>query len=331
MKRILFVIAIVSIIAIDACKDEHNPAPVPTYTATPAPPDNYSSIGDFFNKNATPMQTFTVSAATGGTFTTPQGTIVSVGANAFMDQSYNPITSGTVTIEFKDFYKKSDMLLNDMPTTYYTGGALKSGGEFFIKAMQGNNVLQLMGAQPIVVNQPFIGAGIDTGMKAMGIFGGTGPAAWNPAPRDTFGVPYDSLTMSLSQYVFSIYQFNAPVDSGSWCNSDNPTFFAAYTQTSLTMIANDSVSVYGTYVFLLFKNLNSMVHVYDYRLNSNGESFPYIYAPIGLPCTVVAVGVKNGTVYSSFTPITISANQTVNFTLSPTTTAAFKAAVQALD
>jgi hypothetical protein len=46
---------------------------------------------------------------------------------------------------------------------------------------------------------------------------------------------------------------------------------------------------------------------------------------------MVAVAVKDGNVYSSFVPITISAAQTVNFTLSPTTTSDFTTAVKALN
>jgi hypothetical protein len=52
---------------------------------------------------------------------------------------------------------------------------------------------------------------------------------------------------------------------------------------------------------------------------------------VGLECTVVAVGVKDKTLYSSFTPITISNNQIVNFTLSSTTTTAFIAQLKLLN
>ncbi|MGP8213998.1 MAG: hypothetical protein ACLQQ4_00400 [Bacteroidia bacterium] len=93
------------------------------------------------------------------------------------------------------------------------------------------------------------------------------------------------------------------------------------------MQETDNPANYNTYVFLVFKNINSMVHVYQ----GTGYTFPYAYAPVGLQCTVVAVGIKGGKVYSSFTPITISANETVNFTLSETTTAQFKTQLKALN
>jgi hypothetical protein len=70
-----------------------------------------------------------------------------------------------------------------------------------------------------------------------------------------------------------------------------------------------------------------MVHVYY----DSYSGFPYNYAPQGLPCTLVALGVKNGTLYSSFVPITITANETVSFTLSKTNTNEFKNQLKALD
>ena len=48
-----------------------------------------------------------------------------------------------------------------------------------------------------------------------------------------------------------------------------------------------------------------MVHVY-----SNGSNFPYAFAPIGLQCTLVAIGEKDGSLYSCFKPITITNNMT---------------------
>ncbi len=69
-----------------------------------------------------------------------------------------------------------------------------------------------------------------------------------------------------------------------------------------------------------------MIHVY-----SNGLNFPYYYAPVGLECTLVAIGVKNGKLYSSFVPLTISSNQSVNFALSAITTDDFVNSLKALD
>jgi hypothetical protein len=200
-----------------------------------------------------------------------------------------------------------------------TGGKpLKSGGEFFIRAKSGGAAVNLAFPNAIKVSQPFNGWPVDSGMTAF--------------KRDTnkvFVAAFDSSSVadSATNYVFSLYSFSAPVDSGTWCNSDNSSYFAAYPQTTITMKGNDSASLYGTAVFLVFHNLNSMVHVY----NGGYSSFPYVFAPVGFQCTVVAVGVdKTGKLYSSFVPITISNNDVVNFSLSATTTAAFETQLAAI-
>ncbi len=325
MKKILLILAIVSIVAIDACKEKHITEPATTTLNT----DNYSSMADFFSKNAMPMQTYTMDAATGITFTTPQGTVVTIAANSFVDNNWNPITSGNVSIEFKDIYKKSDMLLNNMPTSYLNGQPMKSGGEFFIRVKQGNTLLKLSGASPIIVKQPLNGLALDTAMKAMNpvqdTVGTGGKISWYPTPVDTFGHPVDSLTYSLQNYVFKLYQLCSPLDSGTWTNCDH--CFANYTQTSLTLHGTDDVNTYSTNVFITFKDVNTNVSIYGYTNNN----FDYSYAPLTYRGTVVAWGIKDHKLYSSFTPITIGANQTVNFTLTETTTDKFKAAVTALD
>ena len=328
MKNInkLFIIAIALFLILTACKKDSKTTTVPPPTNST---DNYSSVKAFFAANGAAMQTYTVNAITGGSFISPQGTTVTIPPNAFITIANAPVT-GNVTIQFKDIYKKSDMLLSNMPTQLLQGDPLKSGGEFYIKALSNNSAIKLASGKKIAVSQPAsLTGGLDT-INAMQPFIQTPfflcPAQCPPTYAwDTSNTGIVSYYNTIG-YVFNLYQFHAPVDSGTWANSDNATFFSAYQQTQLNIVANDSVNKYGTYVFLLFKNLTSMVHVYNYY-----EMFPYSYAPIGLQCTVVAVGVKNGTLYSAFVPITISANQTIHFTLSPTTTSAFTTQVKTLD
>jgi hypothetical protein len=277
--------------------------------------DNYTSTAAFLAANAVSMQHYSVDATAGGNFTSPQGTKVTVAPNSFLTQTGGAV-SGAVDISFKDIYNKSDMLLSMVPTMLYYGAPIKSGGEFYIKASQGGSALILTGLQPIVVVQPLNGRAMDTLMMPMrrvtDSIGQNQGIVWAINGTDT-------LRETPSGYVFSLYTFAQPVDSGSWCNSDNSTYFSAYQQGTLTLTETDTAS-YGTAVFLVFSGLNSMVHVYEGGQNI----YPYSYAPIGLQCTVVAVGTKGGNLYASFTPITISNNQNVNFSLTATTTTDFK-------
>ncbi len=266
------------------------------------------------------MQTYTISGTAGGQFLTPQGTTVVIPPNAFVDQNNNPVT-GSVTIQFKDIYKKSDMLLSNKPTQMQFGAPLKSAGEFFVKATVNNAPVFLGTGKKITVKQPLVTGPADTAMVPFVLAPDSFNlnAAWQQNP-------FDSLYVTASQYVFSLYQFSYPADSGTWSNSDNSTFFSAYTQTALTLHANDNPVDYSTDVFLVFKTVNSMVHVYR-----SGNDYPYLYAPVGLQCTMVAVGIKGSKLYAAFVPVTIGNNQTVNFSLTQITTADFKNQLKALN
>jgi hypothetical protein len=296
-------------------------------TETPAPAEPiYSSLSDFYSENGVPLQTFTIDATKGGSFTTSKGTIVNIPANAFVTQTNWPVT-GSVTIQFKDIYKKSDMLLSNVGTTFVNGAPLKSGGEFFIKAISNDTAVSLAPGKKIEVTQPIpAGQTVDNSMKAMVLV-------------DTTHFPWivqsdDTILYSASDYVFNMYSFSDPVSNGTWCNSDNPDYFSQYTQTTINITPSDTLfNQYLMDVFLVFKGINCMVHVYEVSYG-NGPftvNFPYNYAPVGFECTAVAICVKNGVLYSSFTPITISEKLNVSFSLSQTTTDAFKNTLTALD
>lgn len=310
----------VAIGLIAGCKKDSTTTPTNTSSNPSSPAVYYSSVSDFLKKNAAPAQNYTINGSTGGSFTTPQGTKVTIPANAFLDASNNLVT-GNVTVEFKDIYTRSEMLLSDRPTVEYGAYPLKSGGEFFIVAKQGSTPVRIAPTKNITVHQPLNGWAFDNGMTAFTELSGDS-VAWQ-APADSSFLTSDS---ALSGYVFNLFTFNSPIDSGSWCNSDNSSYFSAYPQTTLTLKGTDSAGVFGTDVFLVFQGINSMVHVY----NSGYSSFIYNYAPQGLQCTVVAVGVKDSTAYSAFVPITIGTNQTVNFTLSKTNSSTFKSQLNSI-
>lgn len=328
MLRAASLISIISISLVQCKKDKLEKEVITANTTTPV---TYSSAADFFDKNGVPLQTYTIDAAVGGTFTSPQGTAVTIPANAFVTSGGAPIT-GNVSIEFKDIYRKSDMLLSNMPTQT-ANGPLVSAGEFFIKAIADGNALGLATGKRIDIEQPAMGLPIDTAMAPF-IFD-KDSLVWKPVMAPNFtvnpgapGMDVDQVTPTATSYIYNLYQFNNPATSGTWCNSDNAGYFSAYPQTSLTMHPADNTADYNTNVFLVFPGINSMVHVYQ---DWSTVDFPYLYAPLGLQCTVVTLVVKNDKIYSSFDPITIGTNQTVNFTVTETTTEAFKTALDALN
>lgn len=315
-SKLFFLGSMVALLLIfTGCKKDKKPDPI-----SPTASVKYSSIDDFYSKNGVQLQTYKINATTGGSFTSPKGTIVRIPGNCFVNSS-NVAASGEVTIQFKDIYTKSDMLLSDMPTTFFNGTPLKSGGEFFINALAGAEPLEIASGQHIEIEQPAENMKPDTAMEAMvlnndSIQGGGG--GW-------FISPGDELLFNTTNYIFNLYSFGSTPGAGIWCNSDNPYYFQAFSQTTLTI---NEVAGYNMDVFLVFKNVNSMVHVYK---QYNTTTFPYQYAPLGQECTVVVVGVKDEKLYASFTPVTITSNLSVNPMLEEITTEAFKAQLSALN
>ena len=287
-------------------------------------PDTYSTLSDFYNANGVKSEFFTLNATTGGSFVSAKGTKITIKPNSFVDNQYNTI-SGTVKIEFKDIYSKSDMLMSNMPTMMEGGFPLKSAGEFYISASYDNVPINIANGKPILIQQPVQpGATLDTAMKPF-VFAKVG---WVQPPKDTVSiVPVsDSINYLANTYVFSFSNFLYANGQGTWANSDNPTFFAKYPQATLNIITDFPLNDYINDLYLVFKGINTAVHVYD-----NGTGFQYSHAPAGLPCTIVIVGVKGKKLYASFTDITISNNQTVHIPISEISTDDFKKKLKALD
>ncbi len=315
-KLTLASLLVCSILIISSCKKEKSQEG-----------GTYSSVYEFLSQNAAPTKVYTVNASTGGSFTTSQGTVVNIPANNFVYPSGRPVT-GMVNIEFKDIYKKSDMLFADVPTVFQ-GAPLKSAGEFFIRAKAGDSLVQI--TNKIDVQQPANGKVDSMMLPFIANVADSIPnninVTWNLDSIRAAPVTY------ASNYVFSLYNFAQPFASGTWCNSDNPYYFQQYPTTTLTLQdtstnATSSANEPSSAVFLVFKNINCMIHVYE----NLPTFYPYSYAPVGLDCTVVAVGINsNKKLVASFTPITISSNQTVLFGLTPITETDFEAKVKALD
>lgn len=287
----------------------------------------YDSTADFHIKNQARTQNFTIDASLGGEFIGEKGTKVIVSPYSFATTKGDTI-KGKINFEFIEIYLKSEMLLSDKPTSMFVDinakgkpntSPLKSAGEFFIRPTSDSGFVVLK--KEIRVEQPALV--IDNKMK---------PFVEKVLPKDTAqGLNWirtnsDSIYIYPQKYVYRLFSFASQNNQGTWCNSDNADYFPVINQVAITLKQTDDFKLYKTDVFLVFKNVTSMVHVYN-----DGIDFPYNYAPNNEPCTLVAVGIKDGKIYASFLPIVITSGAVFNFSMTETSEEEFKSKLKALD
>jgi hypothetical protein len=332
----LFLLAIILISFVSCKKDKLEEVSI-IKSGPPTQPYN-TPLSNFYNALGVAEQTDTISGTAGGTFTTPQGTIVTIPPNAFVNLDGTPVTE-KITIKFKDIYKKSDMLLSNAPSQTALG-PLKSAGEFFIMGLQAkdNSPVSIAVGKNIFVQQPSMGKAMDTLMTPFElnptILSTTNNKIWQPVSVPTFTVIKTDTIRFPPQlhpdvYIYGMYQFKTPNNTGSWYNTANSNYFLSTPKTNLTIHPNFDTTGYYINIFLVFTNVTSTVAVYK-NVKSNA-SFTYQEAPLNEKCTVVALATKKDTIYSSFIPLTISADKIINFELVKTSPIAFKTALRALD
>lgn len=296
----------------------------PVIPAPPTSTDNYSSIEDFFAKNGVPVQSFTLNGATGGTFTGIKGTKITIPSNAFTNLSGNTVTSDIV-FKIKEIYSKKDMLLSGMNTNSFAGRPLISGGELFIQPSNGGEQVFMNPINQFTAQFPANEA--DSSMEAyVAVTDSTtnnNIIGWNSCTSCTLLVSNQSY-IYYSTY-WNIFFNNTQYLGAMWINCDHPINGTSFS--TFTAHANDNPSYYQTKFYIWLSGMKGIVSLYNLANNN----FYYSYAPLGYQATLIAFGVKDGKLYSSFTPTTIIQNQTVNFTLSETTTEAFKAQLEALN
>lgn len=282
---------------------------------------NYSNIDEFYIKNGVKSEYFTFNSLFGGTFTSSQSTTIIIQPNSFVDQSNNDV-NGLITLEFKDIYKKSDMLLTNKPTNRFDNKPLKSAGMFLINVKKSTEDLKLKQNSKILIHQPFNGIPLDTLMSAFVLM-----PPFPDFPLNWVSNPTDTVLYNATGYIYTLYNFTFPSENGTWCNSDNPYFFQNFTQTTMTIHTTFDVN-YPIQIYLIFHGINAIVSI-----NPNGGflNFIYNYAPVGLSCSIVAMGVKDGHLFAAFKDITISENFETDISLSEITTNDFINKLEALN
>ncbi len=274
-----------------------------------------NSLQDLYKKHAVGTQQFLFNSEYDNTITGLEGTRVTFSKQSFSKKN-GQIVDGNVIVELKEIYKMNDMLYSGKPTTT-TSIPLKSGGEIFLKArLHGSSEeLIIRESTPIQILFPaeepldtmFEYAGYDS--SGIFVWGQVqNPQTWLPIPATPTNNGYQLNTTSLN-----------------WINCDRPIFSEPWVK--FTMNANDPPEEYSTDVYLFFPG-NTMIHVYRLGITD----FVNYFTPCNTDFTAVAIGFKNGQLYSSFIPITSgTVDYNISFSLTPTTEAILTQALEDLN
>lgn len=315
MKITYFLLALVSTacLTFTGCKKNNEESPAPT-----------STIKDFFDKTEVKSQTFTIDTDNGqSSITGNQGTKVTFPANAFITSNGTPVT-GAVSIELKEIYNKSDMVLSDRPTMS-NGRILISGGEIFIGATANGQELRLATNTNILIEL----APTTTVDTTMGLFTGTETDSifnWTPVDIDTTASRDDSLWyVSDPGYYYDPSHYVFAISTLGWINCDR---FNPQETTYMHVTCHGEPTPSATKVYLIFKNLNSVAQLhYEWGANKYYSGM----APIGEQVTIVAFGIKDNKEYFATKEITISNDLNVNLDLVASSTEDIQTVLKSLN
>ncbi|HCS21713.1 MAG TPA: hypothetical protein DIW47_14340 [Bacteroidetes bacterium] len=317
MKTTFLILSFFVALAISSCqKDEDNDQP--------NSPEKFNSVQEFFDTRNPKTDIFLVTAETGGTFTTDDGSTLTIPANAFVDLSGQAIT-GSVTVRLKEVFSNSDMIFSGIfPVSQNL--MLNSGGEFFLSAKQGSNLLRLddgvnldlaIPAQAIDPNMELFWAENEEDIKA---------ANWRrPDSAQGGGVGGGgSFTFNTVDSTYDI-----TLDSMRWGNID-AFMFVNYFNCSFNLTGLAGLDATNTTAFAVFKDQNT---VWPMGTQSWGNISGNLITDSHLadvPMNVVVISVVDGQLYYGLADITPAVGITYPIAMTATTSANLDAVINGL-
>lgn len=288
------------------------PDPVPT----PTPTTTYD-IATVFAANAPTAKTTTIDAAAGGTFTGNGGARYTFPANAFVTAAGLPVT-GQVTVRAAEMLTKADMVFSGiLPIS--NGEPLISGGEVYMKVMQGNTTLRMAPGKKYTVSMPQGGAPTP-GMElfyAAGAYKSTigGGVNWQLSKDSTSGIiRYNGDSIS----IFS--------DSIGFANADRFLPSPDYQNFTVAVSAGGrAISPDSLIGYTLYDDYDGVWPLSSY----NSGVFAENHVP-NIPVHFVVVAVINGTMYAGAKGATPANGATYVVNIAAITPTELKALVQAL-
>lgn len=249
-----------------------------------------------------------------------QGTVISIPANAFETVSGEKI-SGQVEIELKEFYRKSDFVINSLPTES-DGKILETGGTVFISAKRSGEELRLLPGKDIRLDMNYKGD-----FKGMQTFEGkteAGMINWRPSRSAPFFAGYIGPVTYFEDVPFpkarkdgsgrlatsdSIFQAQIIAGNMGWINCDR---FAGYRNLISTKVCVSNAPEIAR-VAMVFRNANSIL----LRFSNEGGICEFPSVPKGSRVTIFAYSDHGTEALVASKEVIIGSGQELNLSLEP--------------
>ena len=283
-----------------------------------------TDLESFFTRNSVPLQTFEISAATGGVITGANGTKFTIPAAAFVTTNGTAAT-GTIQIEVKELLTKTDLLLSNKPTISGTL-PLESGGTWLFKPTMAGQVLRIAPGKLVNVNIPR--DTLQGGTGDMFLFNAA-PAQGNPNNPINWGDARRGGTIGGVQNIVPLSSptnnYFCGLDSVGWGNADR--FMSMPNYALGTVVTGNYTSLTNTTCFYLYKGKKIV-----WPVSKNSAGFLDGHIAKNQVGHLVMFEIVNGQLMvGTKQNMTILANnETHNITMSATSEAAFKTLLQSL-
>jgi hypothetical protein len=307
---------------------------------------------DFLKRYEEPSQTFKVLSDKPTRVTGKQGTIISINPYDLVTENGQTIGKN-IEVELKELTNQTQLVRNNVQTTS-DGQLLVSGGAYFINLTSDGQQLKLKAGKKLWVEFPKLTS------KEMYLFYGQrdtlGQLNWQqaeemfenkPKQKVKIVVKADTSTSEIDAILGYIEnESNRPLTPQEkkvlekqkknealankvykaielkkfgWINCDR--FYEVSNKTNLQYSFSDKDSIVSANVYLVFKDINSVMQNVYFSFDSKEFNSGFEDVPVGAKTQLIAFSVKNGKAYTYKSNLVTKVNETINLTLSETTEA----------
>lgn len=306
-----------------------------------------AKINDYLKKYEEPSQYFNVSTDKPSKIKGKLGTIIYLNPQDLLAEDGQAL-GNSVEVELKELLNQEQLLRADAPTTS-NGQLLVSGGAYYINIKSNGQQLKLKDGKYLSVEFPKITS------EEMFLFYGQrdtlGQLNWQQVDQKFENKPrqnvknntqeHPSLTNDFENILSYIeLESNKPLTSEEqqrieenakiakvldylyqpiklnqfgWINCDR--FYNVPNKTNLYYSFNPKDSIVSAKVYLVFKNINSIMQSFSFSIKDNEYKGVFDNIPVGENTKIIAFTIKNGKLYSYSSDLKIKTNQRVQIEL----------------